>query len=336
VKVDLGLTGVGLDDVSDRAAALSLAGADGVYCAEGPHDVFLPLTLAAGNVPDLDIMTNAAVALPRSPIHLAHTAHDLHVLSGGRFRLGLAPQVRAHITRRFGLEWSSPVARMRELVGALRAIFDSWQESTSLHFEGEFYRHTLMTPMFNPGPSHVGTPPILLGALGPRMTSMTAEVADGIMILPFNSRRSLTDLTMASVGVGMDRRDLSLGSFEVVCGAIVGVGEDAAAIDRARLGARALLGFYGSTPAYRPVLEAEGRAELQSELAGLVRQGRWDELGGRIPDDLLDAVAICGTPLECAERLRAKVGDVADRLALFTPVTPTDGVMAQLLSSLRA
>jgi probable F420-dependent oxidoreductase len=336
VKIDLGLTGTGLAEVAARSVAMQAAGADGVYNAEGPHDIFVPLALAAGTVPGLEVMTNAAVALPRNPVHLAHAAYDLQVLSEGRFRLGLAPQVRAHITRRFGVPWSSPVDRMREMVGAVRAIFACWQEGAPLHFEGQFYRHTLMTPMFNPGPTPFGTPPILLGALGPRMTSMTAEVADGIMVLPFNSRRSLTDLTMARVEDGLSRRDPALGSFEVVCGAIVGVGQDATAIERARDGARALLGFYGSTPAYRPVLEAEGRGDLQAELAGLVRQGRWDDLGRQIPDDLVDALAVCGTPSECAERLRAKAGDVADRLALFTPVQPDDEVLGELVALLRA
>jgi probable F420-dependent oxidoreductase len=336
VKVDLGLNGVALADVPARVAALRALGSDGVYCAEGPHDIFVPLTLAAGTGLGLDITTNAAVALPRNPIHLAHAAHDLQVLSEGRFRLGLAPQVQAHITRRFGVEWSSPVARMRELVGALRAIFATWQESVPLRFEGEYYRHTLMIPMFNPGPTPFGSPPILLGALGPQMTAMTAEVADGIVILPFNSRRSLIDLTMASVETGLAQRDRSLRTFEVVCGAIVGVGEDSGTIGRAREGARSLLGFYGSTPAYRRVLEAEGRVDLQEELAGLVRQGRWGDLAGRVPDDLVDALAICGTPDECAARLKAKVADLADRVALFTPVQPADAVMGQLVTALKA
>jgi probable F420-dependent oxidoreductase len=221
------------------------------------------------------------------------------------------------------------------LVGALRAIFASWQDAAPMDFRGEYYHHTLMTPTFSPGPTPYGMPPILLGALGPRMTEMTAEVADGIMILPFNSRRSLTDLTMTSVEAGLARRDHSPGRFEVVCGAIVGVGVDDGTIDAARQGAGALLGFYGSTPAYRRVLEMEGRGDLQEELAGLVRQGRWGELGERIPDDLLDALAICGTPAECAERLQDKVGDLADRVALFTPVQPDDEVLAQLVGLLR-
>jgi probable F420-dependent oxidoreductase len=336
VKIDVGLTGVPLEQVITRAAALAAAGVDGVYCAEGPHDIFVPLTLAAGAGVGLDVTTNAAVALPRNPIHLAHAAYDLQVLTGGHFHLGLAPQVQAHITRRFGVDWSAPVDRMRELVGALRAIFATWQDDAALQFEGTYYRHTLMTPMFNPGPSPFGSPPIMLGALGPAMTAMTAEVADGLLILPFNSRRSLTDLTMAAVQVGLDRRGRSRQSFEIVCGVIAGVSNDPATLARAREGVRALLGFYGSTPAYRRVLEAEGRGELQSELAGLVRRGDWGALPSHVPDDLVDALAVCGTPRQCAERIRAKVGDVADRIALFTPVPPTDAELAELLAALRA
>jgi len=336
MKVDVGLTGVPLSEVVSRTLALGALGVDGVYCAEGPHDIFVPLTLAAGATSGLAVMTNAAVALPRNPIHLAHAAYDLQVLTGGRFRLGLAPQVQAHIARRFGLEWSAPVERMRELVGALRAIFATWQESAPLDFTGKYYRHTLMTPMFNPGPADFGTPPILLGALGPLMTAMTAEVADGLVVLPFNSRRSITDLTMPAAEEGLARRSGALSTMEVVCGVIVGLSDGAVPIDQVRDGVRALLGFYGSTPAYRQVLEAEGHGELQAELAGLVRQGAWSELGARVPDDLVDSLAICGTPAECADRIRDKVGDVADRIALFTPVAPSDVALSELLTALRA
>jgi probable F420-dependent oxidoreductase len=335
VKVDIGLTGQPLGAVAGRAAELRSLGADGVYCAEGPHDIFVPLVLASGSGAPLDVSTNAAVALPRNPIHLAHAAHDLHVLSGGRFRLGLAPQVRAHITRRFGLEWSAPVARMRELVGALRAVFAAWEDSVPLAFEGTYYRHALMTPMFNPGPTGFGPPPIFLGALGPRMTSMAAEVADGLMILPFNSRRSLTDLTMAAVADGLSRRTARR-EFEIVCGVIVGVGTDVGTLEAARQGVRSLLGFYGSTPAYQRVLDLEGYGTLGAELSTLVREGNWGGLAARIPEELVDELAICGSPADCAQRIRAKVGDLADRVALFTPVQPGDTELGELVSALRA
>jgi probable F420-dependent oxidoreductase len=335
MQIDLGLTGLPLHEVADRASTLAQLGADGVYCAEGPHDIFVPLTLAAGVGAGLDITTNAAVAFPRNPIHLAHAAHDLHVLSGGRFRLGLAPQIETHIVRRFGIEWSAPVARMQELVAALRAIFANWQDGAPLRFEGAFYRHTLMTPMFSPGRTEFGPPPILLGALGPKMTAMAAAVADGIMILPFNSRRSLTELTMASVQLGRGDRDPTLGKFEVVCGVIVGVGHTTVEIDRAKGAVRALLGFYGSTPAYRRVLELEGFGHLQAELAALIRQGEWATLGDHVPEELVDALSVCGTPAQCAAGIVEKVGDLADRIALFVPSQPDDAVLGQLMALLR-
>ncbi len=335
MKIDVGLTGLPLHEVVDRSSSVARLGADGVYCAEGPHDIFVPLTLAAGAEAGLDITTNAAVAFPRNPIHLAHAASDLQVLSGGRFRLGLAPQIEAHIVRRFGLEWSAPVARMQELVAALRAIFANWQDAIPLRFEGAFYRHTLMTPMFSPGPTEFGPPPILLGALGPKMTAMAAAVADGIMILPFNSRRSLTELTMASVQLGRQDRDPSLGPFEVVCGLIVGVGQNATEIEQAKRAVRTLLGFYGSTPAYRRVLELDHFGHLQPELAELIRQGQWSALGEHVPDELVDALAVCGTPAECAAGIVDKVGDLADRIALFTPSLPDDAALGQLIALLK-
>jgi probable F420-dependent oxidoreductase len=224
---------------------------------------------------------------------------------------------------------------MRELVGALRAIFAAWQESAPLRFEGRYYRHTLMTPTFSAPASPFGPPPILLGALGPLMTAMTAEVADGLMIRPFNSRRSLTDVTMAAVDRGLQQGNRSRAGFEIVCGVIVGLGEDDATVAQARQGVKGLLGFYGSTPAYRRVLETEGRGDLQGELASLVRRGAWGELGSRIDDDLVDALAICGTPAECAGLIRAKVGDVADRIALFTPAQPADESLGELVRALR-
>jgi probable F420-dependent oxidoreductase len=335
MKIDLGLTGLPLHEVADRTSAVAQIGADGVYCAEGPHDIFVPLTLAAGVGSGLDITTYAAVAFPRNPIHLAHAAHDLQVLSGGRFRLGLAPQIETHIVRRFGLEWSAPVARMQELVAALRAIFANWQDATPLRFEGSFYRHTLMTPMFSPGRTEYGPPSILLGALGPKMTAMAATVADGIMILPFNSRRSLTELTMASVQLGRQDRDPSLGKFEVVCGVIVGVGHTAAEIERAKGAVRTLLGFYGSTPAYRRVLELEQFGHLQGALADVIRKGEWAALGDQVPDELVDALSVCGTPAQCAAGIVEKVGDMADRIALFTPSLPDDAAVGQLMALLR-
>lgn len=301
-------------DAVDRAGALRDAGAAGVFTFEGPHDVFAPLTLAS-TVRGLDLLTNVAIAFPRNPIQLAHQAYDHQLLSGGRFTLGLGTQVRTQIEKRYGASFDRPVARMRELVAALRAIFAAWQDGAALEFRGEFYRHTLMTPTFNPGPSPFGPPPIYLGALGPRLTRAAAEVADGLLVMPFSSARFLAEATMPAVHAGLVAAGRRPGDFTVVPEVIVSAGEDHRA-------ARRLLAFYGSTPAYRPVLDRHGWGELQPELNALSKQGRWSEMGGLIGDDVLHTLAACGTAKEIADHIRARMaaaGEWADTVCLYQP-----------------
>ncbi|NYE14921.1 LLM class flavin-dependent oxidoreductase [Actinomadura citrea] len=190
MKLDVQLDGRP-DEAAQRARALIAAGVDGLFTFEGPHDVFLPLIVAAGSsdVPPTDLMTNVAIAIPRSPMNLANMAYDLQLLSKGRFRLGLGSQIRPHIENRYGSTWSRPAARMRETVLAVKAILNSWQDGTPLDFRGEFTKHTLMPATFVPGPNPYGVPPVLLGALGPVMTRTAAEVADGLLVMPFHSHR---------------------------------------------------------------------------------------------------------------------------------------------------
>ena len=187
-------------EAAARAAELAATGVRGLFTFEGPHDVFLPLALAAGAGVEVDLMTNVAIAIPRSPMHLAHTAWDLQTLSRGRFSLGLGSQIRPHIENRYGATWSRPAARMREIVQATRAILASWQDGTRLDFRGEFTRHTLMPPTFVPGPNAYGVPPVYLGALGPLMTRAAAEVADGVLVMPFHSHRHLRERTLPALG----------------------------------------------------------------------------------------------------------------------------------------
>lgn len=301
----------GPTDAVDRARALREAGAAGVFTFEGPHDVFAPLTLAS-TVGGLDLMTNVAIAFPRNPIQLAHQAYDHQTLSGGRFTLGLGTQIRTQIEKRYGASFDQPVARMRELVEALRAIFATWQSGERLDFRGEFYRHTLMTPTFNPGPNPFGPPPIYVGALGPRLTRATAEVADGLLVMPFGSTKFLHEATMPAVREGLAAAGRS--DFAVVPEVIVSAGEDHEATRR-------LLAFYGSTPAYRPVLDIHGWGELQPELHSLSKQGRWAEMGGLITDEVLGTIAACGTPKQIAEhiRQRAEAAGGSGTVCLYQP-----------------
>jgi probable F420-dependent oxidoreductase len=304
------------DRAGERARELVSAGVDGLFTFEGPHDVFLPLVAAAGVV-ETDLMTNVAIALPRSPMHLAHAAYDLQLLSKGRFRLGLGSQIKPHIEHRYGATWSRPVAHMREIVLAVKAILASWQEGSRLDFRGEFTRHTLMPPTFVPGPNPYGVPPVLLGALGPLMTRTAAEVADGLLVMPFHSQRHFRERTLPAVAEG-----LSLGgrdSIPIYPQVIVGMGRTAEEQEHAARGVRTLLAFYGSTPSYRPVLEVEGWADLQLELNALSKTGHVSAMVDLVDDTMARTLAVVGTPEECAAEILLRFGDVADRVCAYFP-----------------
>jgi len=306
------------DRAGDRAHELAAAGIDGLFTFEGQHDVFLPLAAAAATT-DVELMTNVAIALPRSPLHLAHTAYDLQLLSAGRFRLGLGSQIRPHIESRYGSTWSRPAARMRETVLAVRAILDAWQHKQRLEFRGEFTKHTLMTPAFNPGPNRYGIPPIYLGALGPLMTRAAAEVADGLLVMPFHSVRHFRERTLPAIDDGLRRSGRARADFDIFPQVIAAIGRTDSQLAAATAGVRALLGFYGSTPAYLPVLEVEGRAELQPQLNVLSKRMEVGEMVKLIDDDLLTTLAVRGTPEECAAEILSRFGDVAQRVCVYFP-----------------
>ncbi len=331
------------DRAAERARELIASGVDGLFTFEGPHDVFLPLIVAAGasDVPETDLMTNVAIAIPRSPMHLANMAYDLHLLSGGRFRLGLGSQIKPHIENRYGATWSKPASRMRETVLAVKAILSSWQDGTRLDFQGEFTKHTLMPPTFVPGPNPYGVPPVLLGALGPVMTRTAAEVADGLLVMPFHSARHFRERTLPAVAEGLERGGRGqLGStqdFDIYPQAIVAMGTTPDEIETASWGVRALLAFYGSTPAYRPVLEVEGWEDVQPELHALSKVGDIGAMVDLISDEMLRTLAVVGTPEECATEIKGRFGDVAERICAYFPGSTHPGETIQALAeSLRS
>lgn len=311
----------------ERTQALRDAGASGVFTFEGPHDVFTPLTLAS-TVGGLDLMTNVAIAFPRNPIHLAHQAIDHQILTQGRFTLGLGTQIRTQIEKRFGADFDRPVVRMTELVAALRAIFDSWSTGERLDFRGEYYRHTLMTPTFTPRDNPYGPPPIYVGALGPRLTKATAQHADGLLVMPFGNKKFLHEVTMAAVDEGLAAGGRTRADLAIVPEIIVSVGEDHTAT-------RQLLAFYGSTPAYRPVLDIHGWGDLQPELNALSKQGRWSEMGALIDDDVLHTIAACGTPAQVAAHIRDRVEGISDRICIYQPGPIETDLLAQIIDELR-
>jgi probable F420-dependent oxidoreductase len=311
----------------ERAEALRDAGASGVFTFEGPHDVFTPLTLAS-TVGGLDLMTNVAIAFPRNPIHLAHQAIDHQILTQGRFTLGLGTQIRTQIEKRFGAEFDRPVVRMTELVAALRAIFTTWSTGERLDFRGEYYRHTLMTPTFTPRDNPYGPPPIYVGALGPRLTKATAQHADGLLVMPFGNKKFLHEVTMTAVDEGLAAGGRTRADLAIVPEIIVSVGEDHTAT-------RQLLAFYGSTPAYRPVLDIHGWGDLQPELNALSKQGRWSEMGALIDDDVLHTIAACGTPAQVAAHIRDRVDGISDRICIYQPGPIETELLAQIVDELR-
>ena len=306
------------DAAAARAAELATTGVEGLFTFEGPHDVFFPLVAAATAGVDVDLMTNVAIATPRSPMHLAHAAYDLQLLSKGRFRLGLGSQIKPHVENRYGATWSRPAARMREAVLATKAILTAWQDGTRLDFRGEFTRHTLMPPTFVPGPNPHGLPPVLMGALGPLMTRTAAQVADGLLVMPFHSHKHIRTNTLPAVEEGLRERETP-GELKVYPQAILAMGRTPEEQERADLGVRGLLAFYGSTPAYRPVLDAEGWGDLQPELNALSKTGAIMEMIAKVDERMLATLAVRGTPEECAAELHRRFGDLTDRVCTYFP-----------------
>ena len=307
--------------VPEAVRELEQAGVAGTFTYEGPGDPFLPLGAAAVCSTSLELYTNLAIALPRSPMHLAYVAQDLQRASGGRFSLGLGTQVAKHVVERFGSTWEAPVAQLREWVLAIRAIQTSWATGEPLDFQGRWTRHTFCPPLFVPAPA----PParIMVGAVGPKMTAMAVEVADVLLVHPFCSEASLA-VTLA--GVPTD--------FPVIGQAIVGVGSTDEQVSSAREAVRGLIAFYASTPAYRPVLDAHGWGELQPRLRDLTRAGDWGALPGLVTDEVVDTIAIVGSPAEVAPALQRRFAR-CERVALSTPYALDPGSLAELVALAR-
>jgi probable F420-dependent oxidoreductase len=327
-----------VDNPHDAGAAarnLEEIGYDGAFVFEGRHDPFLQLAVAAEHTERIDLVSAIAVAFARNPMNLANLGYDLQLQSKGRFVLGLGSQIRPHIEKRYSMPWSKPAARMREMVLALRAIWASWQEDAKLDFRGEFYTHTIMTPVFNPGPNPHGLPKIFLAGVGPRMTEVAGEVADGFFLHPFHSMDFVSQTTLPSLEKGLAASGRSRSEFEISVQAIIVSGQDEESFETAKNGAKAQLSFYGSTPAYRGVLESLGRGDLQTELHRFSKEGRWLEMAGLIDDDLIEQIAIVGQRDEIAGKLRARYGEIADRISLVAPFAPDPDHWASVVQALK-
>jgi len=313
-------TNVPQDDLRKVKAVAQAAEADGyslLITNENKHDPFLPLAIGAVETERIELATAIAISFSRSPMAVANASWDLNEASRGRFILGLGTQVKAHNERRFSVPWSPPAPRMREYIQGLKAIWRCWRHGETLKFEGEHYRFTLMPPYFVPESQGLRIPPVTLAAVGPAMLRVAGEVADGVRLHPFCTAKYIEDKVLPELGTGMARSGQKREAFEITGGGFLATGATDEEVHTAREWVRGRVGFYGSTPAYYPVLEVHGLQDLGLKLNRMTRENQWDKLAGEVSDDVLDLFAAVG-------RHDQIKGVIAERFAPFS-----DGISAR-------
>lgn len=313
MKIDYYLEDSQLGAVAERAARAQALGFDGIFTADTSHDPFLRVMAATSAAPDVEVGTSVAVAFARSPMVVAQTAWDLASLTGGRFLLGLGTQVKPHIERRFSMSWDRPVERMAEFIGALRAIWDTWQNGTRLRFRGEHYSFSLMTPFFDPGPIAHPDVPVHIAGVGPRMSRLAGEMCDGYHVHPFHTVRYLREVTLPAMRDGAGAAGRSLDQVEMATPVMVVTGRDESQMEEARRGVRQQIAFYASTPSYRRVLDAHGW-DFGPALGALAARGRWERMADLIPDEVVAEIAVEAPVDRLGSAIRARYEGLADRV----------------------
>ena len=338
MKVDGGVA-LDLGKSADSAKEAEAAGYTGAWTAETNHDPFFPLLLAAEHTQHIELGTSIAVAFARNPMTLANIGWDLQSYSKGRFILGLGSQIKPHITKRFSMEWSKPAARMREMILAIRAIWDTWENGTPLNFRGDFYTHTLMTPFFTPDRADLagfGTPKIFLAGVGELMTEVAGEVCDGFICHGFTTEKYLREVTIPALARGRAKAGKTMDGFEIVGPSFIVTGNNESEMSQAAAGTRQQIAFYGSTPAYRGVLDIHGWGGLQDELNTLSKQGKWVEMGNLINDEILNTFAVVGSPEQVAPELKRRYDDVIQRISFYAPYKSDPERWRRVISDLQA
>lgn len=332
MKIDAGI-GSDLGRSGQEARRLEEIGYDGVKVAELNHDPFLPLTIAAEHTDKIELLTSVAVALSRNPMTMANLAHDLNAFSGGRFVLGLGSQVQPHIVKRFSMPWYKPARQMREFIEAMHAIFDCWYDGERLDFRGEYYQHTLMPATFTPTNTEFGRPRIFLSATGPLMTRVAAEVADGLIMHPFSTEKYIREVTLPAVEEGLANSARSRQDFEIDYAPMIVSGTNEDELNRAREAVRGRIAFYGSTPAYRRVLDMHGWGDLQGELNMMSKRRQSDEMAALVDDEIVNTFAVVGEPETVIDEMLERFGSIVDRTGFNVP-SLADSKLADLLSRL--
>jgi probable F420-dependent oxidoreductase len=323
MKLDAGLAveGKHLPGIDEVGHAAEDLGFDGLWTSETKHDSFLPLAVAAGGTRRIDVGTSIAIAFSRSPMVTAQISWDLQDLSGGRFLLGLGTQVKAHITRRFGMPWDKPAARLKDYILALRAIWESFQTEGPLNYEGEFYRHTLMTPFFNPGPIEHPEIPIYIAGVNTRLAHLAGELCDGFHVHPFHTPEYVEQVVKPAIAEGAGKEGRDPGDVVLATSVFVVTGENEKEVEDQREKMRAQAAFYASTPTYRTVLDVHG-GRIGEKLGELARNKRGEEMPNHITDDMLRAFVVQAVPNEVEPVLKERYEGLIDRVALYVPFVP--------------
>ncbi len=340
-KLDPGLrepeTPLDIGEFARLAALAEEVGLDAVLVEETKDDPYQLLALGATTTSTIQLGTSVAMAFPRSPTATAMSAWSLQKLSDGRFLLGLGTQVRAHVERRYGVEWSAPAPWMRDYVNALRAVWDCWQNGTPLAFESDHYNLNLMVPLFNPGPIENPSIPIHLAAIGPNMCALAGEVADGVRLHPVVTAKYIDEEVVPNLARGAARIGRDPGAVEICMKPLIGTAPNEEQLEAVVDIVRERVAFYLSTPSYRRAFEIHGWGDIAREASTLSREKKWDDLPGLVTDDMLHTVATIGTFADIADRLNERYADRVDRIEFSTPVkTPDDAeALREILGRLR-
>ena len=312
-----------LREVVAAAQEIETDGYDGVISTENKHDPFLALAIAGTATERIELHNGVAIAFARSPMAVAQVGWDLAGATGGRFVVGLGSQVRAHNERRFSVPWTPPAPRMREYVQALRAIWRCWQTGDKLSYEGQHYRFTLMTPNFTPEPIEAPPPPVMIAAVGPAMLRVAGEECDGVKLHGFCTRAYLEQAVMPRLVAGLAKAGRRRENFEISGGGFLVTGPDDAAVARMFEWVRQRVAFYGSTPAYYPVLATHGLEDLGQKLNAMTRQGSWTEMAQEVPDDIVHLFAAVGRWDQIVKAIEGRFGGLVDAInARSNPAAP--------------
>ncbi len=312
-------------DLKQHGRALERAGFDTLLIPEAGHDPFLPAMTLAEHTTRPRIGTGVAIAFPRSPFVTAQLAWDLQRFSGGRFVLGLGTQVKGHNERRYSTPWpSAPGPRLREYIECLRAIFRNFARGETPAFEGEYYRFTLNTPFFNPGPIEgVEDVPIYIAAVNPFNCRLAGELCQGLRMHPLNTPEYVRDVIRPAVAEGAARAGRSLDDIDLVANPFIITGESEEELAEARSLIRRHVSYYAATRTYTRVLEHHGWQEVGTRLVALSREGRWQEMPALVPDEMLDTLAVTATLEQLPERLSARYGELVSSCnPVFGPPYP--------------